>query len=547
MLIRGLVFIVGRGAEIPMNTLGYGGNMKSHRYGGLFGTGTVTFALIVLAIAASAAVGQNQPAANGNAVATTQPPQTPVVEPQATKATKDESEEVRQLRERLQILEKTVEDLKGQMIVIAAAQNTAASSSTVASSGAAVGPPGSVGVPVASSASADMQPGPDVADAPGKKRQDKTGNSFEIYGFAMLDAGYQFGQAHPDWFDVLRTTKLPSFENEFGRDGNTFFGVRQSRFGVKSTTPTKWGDLKTIFEWELFGTGADAGQTTLRLRHAYGELGQFGAGQYWSPFMDIDTFPNTVEYWGPTGMPLFRNVQVRWMPIKGRSFVTIALERPGASGDAGVVADRIELAGIKPKFAWPDLSWEARYGRDWGYVEIAGILGSMKWVDTNDDKLDLGGSDVRWGFNLTSNLKMGSNNTWKLGATYGEGIQNYMNDSPVDVGAEFDTTDPARPIKGRAIPLFGMLAYLDHTWNDKFTSSIGYSFQNHTNTSAQADSAFHRGHYASGNVLYSPVKNATIGAELIWGRRENYRDGFASDDTRIQFIFKYNFSKLLEW
>jgi hypothetical protein len=521
--------------------------MTSYFCSRFLGAGTLTFALVLLAIAAPSMLGQNQPAAGANPVATTQGSQASVV-PEASSSKKDESEEVRQLRERVQLLEKTVEDLKVQMLAVAAAQKGTTTNNTAAVSSGVSNTTASSDAPLAAPGAATVYTGEPAPSAdPSAKKQDKSGNTFEIYGFAMLDAGYQFGQNHPDWFDVVRTTKLPSFENEFGRDGNTFFGVRQSRFGVKSSTPTKWGDLKTIFEWELFGTGVDAGQTTLRLRHAYGELGQFGAGQYWSPFMDIDTFPNTVEYWGPTGMPLFRNVQVRWMPIKGRSFVTIALERPGASGDAGVVADRIELAGIKPKFAWPDLSWEARYGRDWGYIEIAGILRSMKWVDTNDDELDLGGSDVGWGFNLTSNLKMGGSNTWKLGATYGEGIQNYMNDSPIDVGAEFDATDPARPIKGRAIPLFGMLAYLDHTWNEKFTSSFGYSFQNNTNTSAQADRAFHRGHYASGNVLYSPVKNATIGAELIWGRRENYRDGFTSDDTRIQFIFKYNFSKSFEW
>ena len=33
--------------------------------------------------------------------------------------------------------------------------------------------------------------------------------------------------------------------------------------------------------------------------------------------MDIDVFPNSLEYWGPTGMVFFRNVQVRWMPIQG--------------------------------------------------------------------------------------------------------------------------------------------------------------------------------------------------------------------------------------
>ena len=153
--------------------------------------------------------------------------------------------------------------------------------------------------------------------------------TMNIYGAAMLDMGYQTGQSAPDWFDVMRPTKLPSFENEYGVDGHFFSGVRQSRLGFKTSTPTELGELKTIFEFELFGTGVDAGQTTFRLRHAYGELGKFGAGQTWSPFMDINVFPNSLEYWGPNAMVFFRNVQVRWMPIQGDTFATIALERPG--------------------------------------------------------------------------------------------------------------------------------------------------------------------------------------------------------------------------
>ena len=30
-----------------------------------------------------------------------------------------------------------------------------------------------------------------------------------------------------------------------------------------------------------------------------------------SAYMDPDVFPNSLEYWGPTGMVFFRNVQVR--------------------------------------------------------------------------------------------------------------------------------------------------------------------------------------------------------------------------------------------
>src|SRR6187549_499576 len=177
-----------------------------------------------------------------------------------------------------------------------------------------------------------------IAQAQDDPTQEK---AFDIYGFAMMDFGYNAGAIHPDWFDVMRPTKLPSFKNEFGSEGNMYFSVRQSRLGVKSYTPTAMGELFTQFEFEMFGTGVDAGQTTIRLRHAYGQLGKFGAGQYWSPFMDIDVFPNSVEYWGPTGMVFFRNVQARWMPLKGKNAITIAIERPGASGDQGRFADRV--------------------------------------------------------------------------------------------------------------------------------------------------------------------------------------------------------------
>ena len=152
--------------------------------------------------------------------------------------------------------------------------------------------------------------------------------SFEIYGFAMLDIGQNFKSINPNWFDTMRITRLPSFEKEFGEDNSTFAGVRQSRLGVRSSMPTELGDLKTTFEFELFGVGVDEGQTTFRLRHAYGELGQWLAGQTWSPFMDPDVFPNSLEYWGPTGMVFFRNVQVRWTPMaKDGKTAMIALER----------------------------------------------------------------------------------------------------------------------------------------------------------------------------------------------------------------------------
>jgi len=49
-----------------------------------------------------------------------------------------------------------------------------------------------------------------------------------------LDIGYNFGQSDPNWFDVVRPSKLASFNGQFAPDGTVFASVRQSRFGVKS-------------------------------------------------------------------------------------------------------------------------------------------------------------------------------------------------------------------------------------------------------------------------------------------------------------------------
>jgi outer membrane DcaP-like protein len=364
----------------------------------------------------------------------------------------------------------------------------------------------------------------------------------EIYGFTMLDNGYQFEQNDPLWFDVLRPTKLPAFPDEFGRDGRWFSGVRQSRLGVKSFTPTDLGELRTIFEFELFGTGVDAGQTTFRLRHAWGELGQIGAGQSWSPFMDPDVFPNSIEYWGPNGMVFFRNVQFRWTPwSSGNSHFMVAAERPGASADQGDFAQRIELQNVRGRFPAPDISSRFRYADDWGHVQLAGIVRWMKWDDLLEDQFDLDGEATGWGVNLSSNIKVGPH-VAKLQVVWGEGIENYMNDAPVDVGIRTNFGDPRRPIDGEALPLVGIVAFMDFNWSDHWTSTAGYSSLDIDNSDGQPANAFRDGRYALANLLYYPVKDVMLGGELQWGDRKNFLDGFTSDDFRIQFSVRWNFS-----
>ena len=100
----------------------------------------------------------------------------------------------------------------------------------------------------------------------------------------------------------------------------------------------------------------------------------------------------------------------------------------------------------------------------------------------------------------------------------------------------------AQPFVGVALPMWSMVAFYDHTWSDKWTSSIGYSRLTIDNSDSQAADAFKTGQYALGNLLFYPTDNVMMGGELQWGWRKNNTDGWSVDDWRIQFSFKYKFS-----
>ncbi len=367
--------------------------------------------------------------------------------------------------------------------------------------------------------------------------------SLEVYGFGQADAISDFKQIDPKWFDVMRPSKLPKSPNEFGEDGRFYLGVRQSRLGVKGSTPTANGLVTGQFEFDMFGVGADAGQTTIRLRHAWGQWKSIGAGQTNSQFMDVNVFPNVIDYWGPNGMLFFRNVQVFWQPINSpKKQFTVSLENPGASGDGGVAADRVELQNIRARFPMPDIAANFKWAGDKGYIRTSGMIRKISYDDVLEDQFDLSGSVTGWGWTLSSNLNLGSKDVLRLMYVVGEGIQNYFNDAPVDVAVKSNPGNARTPIVGEALPVTGITLYLDHNWSSRYSSAVGYSRVDVDNSNGQTTDAYKSGQYVSFNLLATPATNVMIGGELQWFDRENNSDGFTSDDVKLQVSFKYSFS-----
>ena len=375
------------------------------------------------------------------------------------------------------------------------------------------------------------------------------GLDFDVYGFVMADAIYEFKRVDPDWNDTLRVSTIPTQEGQYGEDGEFVFSVRQSRLGVRAEYDTPVGKVTALLEGELFGVGGDAGQTTPRLRHAWATLNNFGVGQTWSNFMDADVFPNTIDYWGPTGMIFYRNKQMRYtLPFDSSEF-SIALEDPDTAltvgkfrdictdPDGGDSCDSVLGDQVQKYNDIPDLSLRYRNDGDWGHWQLAGIARKLGY-----ERLDTGRKDSEfgWGLNASTVINTFGQDKLKLQLAYGEGIGNYFNDGGVDLAPASGRLGNSRGAE--AVPILGVVAYYDHYWNDQWSTSLGWSGTFLDTTKGQAGSEFEEGQIAQINLLHYPTDGVMIGGELLWGERVDVSgdDGY---DVRAQLSLKVNFPR----
>ena len=170
--------------------------------------------------------------------------------------------------------------------------------------------------------------------------------ALEIYGQVMLDGIYDFKRMNPDYSATLRPSQIPvncPGDAGCGKDGNWVFSARQSSLGLRSFIPTSWGLVKTDLSFDLFGSD---GSTSIHWLSIWAELGMFGVGQTYSNFMDIDVFPNTIDYWGPSGMVFVRNPQIRYHAVEPGRHEDRALAG-GAELGAGHRQDQRDLARFR--------------------------------------------------------------------------------------------------------------------------------------------------------------------------------------------------------
>ena len=392
-----------------------------------------------------------------------------------------------------------------------------------------------------------VTPPPAAQYTPPAERKPRDHN-LEVYGFAQLDAIQDFDRVNPDWDATLRPSRIPTTKGEFGSDGQSLFSIRQSRLGVKANGTIADKPYEAKFEFDLYGTGVDAGQTTMRIRHAYASWGPLLFGQTNTLFMDGDVFPNVLDYWGPAGMVFVRNPQIRFTFLNKNGWKSaVALEHATGDIDPGNIRliDPDLASNIRNDEKVPDVTAMIRYDGKWGHVQLAGIVRRIGYETIGTDDNEPRGHKTGWGLDLTSSLKA-SLATFHLSAVYGRGIATYMNDGGMDLAPSVAVIPGGIVPSAEAVKLFGMMAYVDLAWSKQFSSSIGYSFDKVNNTNFQEVTAFQKGQYASANLLYYPNDKMLTGLEVLWGKRTDNDDN-SGTDLRVQSSFKWSFSSKNIW
>ena len=365
-----------------------------------------------------------------------------------------------------------------------------------------------------------------------------------IWALVHMDVIYDFKQMDPDWIGGFRPSKIPVYPSDpgWGTNGHTYFSLRPSTFKFEGVMPTnhRWGDLKFRFEFDLFGMGANAGETTFRFRLAYGQFGPWLIGKQWSTFVDLDAFPDNYEWWGPSGMALVPTPMFRYtLNMNEKNRLEFAVELPGSDIDPGQLRQvDPALINVQSKEFLPDFITRYSFSGKWGYFRAAGMIRMLTYEVLSQEKEKVSQKSLPgWALNLTSTINLFTNGRLRLQTVFGEGYAGYNNDGGVEMAGD-GNQNVVTPFQ------YGFAAFYDHYIGKPWTVSFGYSEAHQNNSAGQDSTAFNYSQYMVAQLIYEVIEgHFSLGINFQYGAL-HLKNTNSADDMRMLFSARYYLSKV---
>lgn len=362
-----------------------------------------------------------------------------------------------------------------------------------------------------------------AGDFPGSFKLPNSDVSVKIGGYVKLDFIKDLDFTRSG--DIFVQTDVPvDGDTDKTKDGETRFNVRQTRLNLDVRAPTQFGQFRSFFEGDFFGSNSN-----FRIRHAFGELGHALVGQTWSTFMDISAWPESLGFEGPDVAVFARQGQIRWtQPVTERLAIAVAVENP-----AGDFTDPIQGTDSDDALdEWPDVTAHIRHQGSWGHLQLGGLVREIQF----DDGAGQRGDVVGWGTTLSGRIYTVGKDNIQFQGTYGEGVGRYIQ------GLIGTGSDAAPNSSGGfdAIPAGAIFASYQHWWTDTLRSTIGGEYGIVNPTVGQPVTAIKNFQGAAINLVWNIVPRVTVGTQFAWARNE-LKDGRQGIARRIQTSAQFDF------
>ncbi|WP_171205382.1 DcaP family trimeric outer membrane transporter [Ruegeria sp. HKCCA0235A] len=337
------------------------------------------------------------------------------------------------------------------------------------------------------------------ASASPAKGDFRIGNTvLDVYGYVKADFFYdfEFDQGDTAFVNVIG-------EPSAATDGTFGATVRQSRIGLRTTTPSGIGDIGGQLELDLFGSG---GTAELRVRHANITIGDnWLIGQTWTNFMPLDTYPTSVEFNGPVGIPFARVPQVRYTNSFGTntSFAVSIEENVGGSNSDD-----------------PVLTASAEYNDGTYVARLSGLYGKAESGNVEVDQT---------GFTISGSVRPWQGGLFQVNYVNGEALGPYL----IGLG------DPI--VNGQANDVDGYTIEFRQDLSPKWNVGIAYGKEDYDLPTSTGTLSFTGLETIHVNAFYKATEDLTLSAEYIYGERNDAPTGRTFDGNRVQLAAQLNF------
>ncbi len=376
----------------------------------------------------------------------------------------------------------------------------------------------------------------DVGDIKGSIKIPGTDTSLAIGGYVKLDAIYNSqsvgGSGGSNLGDQILSAGLIPVSNDSTEADQITFHARQSRFWLKSFTPTKeWGDFNTYLEMDFFAFQAPGNERVSnsyapRLRHAFGSLGRFLAGQTYTTFMNVQALPELNDFGGPVGRVFARQPMLRWtQPFdKNKADWMFAIESPETT--LTNVAGKRESPNDDH---FPDVIGRVNLYRPWGNVSFAGMVRNIRKHQGQYNSDVYGGA-----LSVAGRVKTIERDDMRFMLNYGNVLGRYVssnlfNDGVINAKGEIELFNQYG----------GFVAYR-HWWYNNWRSTVVYGLSYADNVDYIAGTVSQWAQSGQVNLLWSPLPQTTIGLEYTYAAR-GLENGNSGNLHRVQFssVFKF--------